>query len=86
MTLTQLKSEKEFIGNMTLNEYIRVSRAGRTLKLSRADRKHLYANIDSMINHITPDTRTVGQLRNDKPNYYYDAICEERDEVMLETA
>lgn len=68
MTLTQLKSEKEFIGNMTLNEYIRASRTGRTLRLSRADRKHLHANIDSMINHITPDTRTIGQLRNDKPN------------------
>ena len=86
MTLTQLKLEKEFIGNMTLNEYIRASRVGRDLRLSRANRKHLHANIDSMIAHITPDYRTVGQLRSDKPDYYYDAICKYRDEVMLETA
>lgn len=86
MTLEQLKAEKEFIGDMTLNEYIRASRTGMKLSLTRANRKYIHANIDDMIAHITSDSRTMGQLRNDKANPFYDAICSDRDEVMLETA
>ena len=86
MTLEQLKSEKEFIGTMTREEYIKVSRTGRTLKLNRADRNNIYTNIDKMISWITPCSRTIGQLRNDKANLFYDAICTERDESMLLTA
>ena len=92
LTIEQLKSEQDFIGNMTLAEYIKVSRVGRTFRLSRAMRKKLHNNIDNIIENMRAEyheeKRESMKKRRLTPqaNYAYNSICKYRDEVMLETA
>lgn len=72
---------------LTLNEYIRTSRIGETFKMSRADRKEVYALYIAECD-VVDNKRTAMKKRtlSNKATCAYDAITKHRDEVMLVTA
>jgi len=94
LTEEQTKHEIKKIktNNLTLEEYIRLSRAGEKFKMNRKDRKEVYS-IYVYNKYFEPTKRKVfgGVLKTFSKkrtagSIAYDAICKYRDEVMLLSA
>ena len=83
MTETQIKNEIKRIHKeqMTLNDYIRCSRAGYTYKMNRGQRKEVYSRYIREVNSGV-NKRTISR----KASLAYDSITKHRDEVMYEGA
>ncbi len=67
-------------GNLTYQEYIRVSRVGTTFRMSRTMRREVYNLYLDKVERNKPQPRPVISAY---ALACYDAICKHRDEVML---
>jgi len=86
ITVANMTEEKARIGSKTLEEYIKFARVGASFRMSRAQRKYVYANMDELLETAYYNERKTGVTISKKGMTAYNAITKHRDEVMYEGA